>query len=232
MVSKPMPHLMGNTDRFQTQQYSFWGRLSILSLALLIVGWLWPYDVSGLATHLNSTGWVLGWFTVLILLGASSGYILRSRWAILITPVTLLLGGVLHWFQFEWGLQNPPWPMFGIVTATAFGVLLITAGTAAGIATRVIAAEQETGRPATGIRRSAAFASLLGLLALTSMYVLPMPYLGALLGLAALLAGLGLLEEDQVNKRERILAIAGMMIGLLAIATQIYSLWSLIKNFW
>lgn len=232
MVSKPLPHLMGNTDRFRTVQYSFWGRLSLLSLGLLIIGWIWPYSIGDLPSHLNNTSWVLGWFTVLILLGAASGYVLRSRWAILIAPLALFVGGVLHWFQFELGLQAPPWPMFGIVSATAFGVLLITAGTAAGIASRVIAAEQEPGRPATGIRRSAAFAALLGLLALTSMYVLPMPYIGALLGLGALLAGLGLLEEEQVNMRERLLAIAGMMIGLLAIATQTYTLWSVIRNIW
>jgi hypothetical protein len=232
VVSKPLPHLLGNTDRFRTAQYSFWGRLTLLSLGLLIVGWLWPYSVGDLGTYLNNTGWVLGWFTVLILLGAGSGYVLRSRWAILIAPLALFVGGVLHWFQFEWGLQSPPWPMFGIVSATAFAVLLITAGTAAGIATRVIAAEREAVPPATGIRRSAAFSSLLGLLALTSMYVLPMPYIGALLGLAALLAGLGLLEEEQVNMRERLLAIAGMLIGLLAIATQTYALWSVIRNIW
>jgi hypothetical protein len=232
VVSKPIPQLIGNTDRFRTGQYSFRGRLALLSVVFLIIGWLWPYEISGLASHLSNTGWVLGWFTVLVLLGAVSGYALRSRWAILISPLTLLAGGIVHWFQFEWGLQAPPFPMFALVAVMAFGVLLITAGTAAGIASRVAEAELEAGRPATGIRRSAAFAALLGLLALTSMYVLPMPYIGALLGFGALLAGLGLLEEDQVNKRERLLAIAGMMVGLIAIATQIYSLWSLIKNLW
>ncbi len=230
MISEPMPQVISNTNRFKTVGYSFWGRLSLIALALVVAGWMWPYELTSLPGHLNNTGWVLGWFTVLVLIGTAGGYVLRSRWSILIVPLGLYVGGVLHWFQYEWGLQPPPWPMFGMASGLGFSVLLITAGAAAGIASRVIAAEAEPGRPAEGIRQSAALAALLGLIAITSIYVLPTPFLGALLGLGALLAGIGLMEEDQVNVRERILAIVGMLVGVIAVGTQLFALWSFIKN--
>jgi hypothetical protein len=231
LISEPMPQFVSNTDRFKTERFSFWGRLSLISLSFLIAGWLWPYELSTLPGQIGNTGWVLGWFTVLVILGSVAGYVLRSRWSILIAPLALYVGGVLHWVQFEWGLNAPPWPMFAIVSALAFLVLLITAGVSAGIASRVIAAKLEAGRPAEGIRQSAAVAALLGLGSVTSIYVLPTPFLGALLGLGALLAGAGLMEEEQVNARERFLAIAGMLVGMIAVATQLYSLWSFVKNF-
>lgn len=230
MISEPMPQLVQSTDRFRTAGYSFWGRLSLISLALVVVGWVWPYELVTLPSQLSNTGWVLGWFTVLVLMGTVAGYLLRSRWSVVIVPLGLYVGGVLHWFQYEWGLHSPPWPMFGLVSGLAVGVLLITAGAAGGIASRVVAAEREPGRPAEGIRQSAAVAALLGLFALTSIYVLPMPFIGSLLGLAALLAGIGLMEEEQVNKRERLLAIAGMLVGLAAVSTQLFELWSIIRD--
>jgi hypothetical protein len=230
LISEPMPQIFANTDRFKTERFSFWGRFSAISLTLLIAGWLWPYDVTTLPGQLNNTGWVLGWFTVLVLLGAVAGYALRTRWSILIAPLVLYIGGVVHWFQFEWGLVTPPWPMFALVSGLAIAVLLITSGAAAGIASRVVSAERERGRPAEGIRQSAALAALLGLIAMTSIYVLPTPFLGALLGLGALLSGLGLMEEEHVNAREAILAMSGMLIGVLAIGTQLYSLWSFVRD--
>ncbi len=230
MISEPMPQIFANTDRFKTERFSFWGRFAGISAVLLLSGWLWPYDVTTLPTYIDNTGWVLGWFTVLVLLGAVGGYALRTRWSILIIPFGLYIGGVIHWFQFEWGFVPPPWPMFGLVSGVAFGALLITAGAAAGIASRVVAAGREPGRPAEGIRQSAALAPLLGLIAMTSIYVLPTPFLGALLGLGALMAGIGLMEEEHVNVRERILAIVGMLIGVLAIGTQLYSFWTFVRD--
>jgi hypothetical protein len=225
-----MPQLMTDTQRFRATRSSFWGRLSLLTFALIVFGWLWPYELTSLPAHLGRTGWVLGWFTVLVLIGVACGYVLRSRWSILIAPLGLYVGGVLHWLQFEWGLNIPPWPMFGLASGVAFAVLLITAGTAAGIASRVVTADVGRTRPAEGIRLSAAVAALLGLIAMTSVYVLPMPFVGALLGLGALLAGIGLMEEEQVNMRERLLAAVGMLIGLAAAGTQLYALWSFVKD--
>lgn len=226
-----MPRGLSNTQRFRTARTSFWGRLFLISVALVAFGWIWPYELSSLPEYLSNTGWVLGWFTVLVLIGTVGGYVLRSRWSILAVPVALYAGGLLHWFQFEWGFSPPPWPLFGLASGLAFGVLLITAGASAGIASRVIAAGVERGRPAQGIRQSAALAPLLGLIAITSIYVLPMPFIGALLGLAAVLAGIGLMEDEQVNFRERILGIAGMLVGVVAIGTHLYALWSLIRDF-
>jgi hypothetical protein len=231
VISEPMPQLMTDTQRFRAVRSAFWGRLFFLSFGLVFVGWIWPYELSSLPSHLDNIGWVLGWFTVLVLIGVACGYGLRSSWSILIAPLGLYIGGVLHWFQFEWGLQMPDWPMFGLVSAFALGILLITAGATAGIASRVITKDTGRERPAEGIRVSAALAALLGLTAITTIYVLPAPFLGGMLGLGALLAGFGLMEEEQVNFRERLLAIAGMIVGVTAVGTQIMELWSFLKGF-
>jgi hypothetical protein len=229
LISEPMPRVGQDTQRFQAARSAFWGRLFFLSFALVLAGWLWPYELTSLPTHLGSLGWLLGWFTVLVIIGVACGYTLCSRWSILVAPLALYIGGVLHWIQFESGLQYPDWQMFALVSGLAFGVLLITAGAAAGISSRVITAPKR-GRPAEGVRMSAAVAALLGLVAITAVYVLPAPFIGILLGLGALLAGFGLMEEEQVNFRERLLAIFGMIVGLTAAGTQLYSLWTFLKE--
>jgi hypothetical protein len=230
VISEPMPQLMTDTQRFRAVRSAFWGRLFFLSFALVFIGWVWPYEISNLPSHFGNISWMLGWFTVLVLLGAVCGYALRSRWSMLIAPLALYLGGVLHWLQFDWGLRMPDWPMFALVSVFAFLVLFMTAGVAAGIASRVIIAGRSNERPAEGIRVSAGLSALLGLTAITTIYVLPAPFLGGMLGLGALLAGFGLMEEGQVNVRERVLAIAGMLIGVTATGTQLMAAWSFLKG--
>lgn len=225
-----MPPLITDTGRFKTVQFSFRARSAIVTPLLIATGWIWPYSLRSLPDYLNSTSWILGWFTALILLGAIVGYVLRTRWSVLIVPLGLYLGGVGRWLQFEHGAQIPEWPIFLAVSGLALGFLLITAGAAAGIASRVISMDVERSTPAEGIRLSAALAALLGLIAITAVNLLPMPFIGAMLGLAALLAGAGLLEEEHVNKRERLLAIAGMLVGMVATAMQVYALWTIIRD--
>jgi hypothetical protein len=230
LISKPMPQTIADSPRPAVQQYRFGARLTVLLAALIVIGWLWPYQLSNLPSYLNSTGWMLGWFTVVVLVGAASGYVLRTRWSALVVPLGLYVGGVIHWLQFEWGFHTPPWPTFLLVSGLALSILFITGGASAGIAARVVAVESQGLEPSEGIRLSAAFAALLGLMAITTVYVLPMPFLGAMLGLGALLAGVGLMEEDQVNGRERLLAIAGMLVGVVTIGTQLYALWALVRD--
>jgi hypothetical protein len=230
LISEPIPQLLHEPDRLVSHRVSFWPRVALAIPLLVTIGWLWPYDLSTLPTHLGSTSWILGWFTALILLGAAVGYALRTRWSVIVAPLGLYLGGVIHWVQFELGTQLPDWTMFAMVSAMVLGFLLITAGAAAGIASRVVLAEEDNARPAQGIRLSAALAALLGLIAITAVNVLPMPFIGAMFGLAALLAGAGLLEEEHVNMRERLLAIAGMLVGMVATATQIYALWTIVRD--
>lgn len=229
MISKPVHDVLANDSREQSQPSGLRWPLSMV--VLIALGWIWPYAPSSVLQRLSDSGWMLGWLTVLVLIGAAAGYVLRSRWAVVLTPVCLYAGGAVHWFQYEWGFTWPVWEDFLAVTAIALGVLLLTSGLAAGVACRVVSDDPRPHASQSDTARlAAAMGALLGLFALTAINVLPFPYLGGLLGFAAVLSGITVMQESKVTSREHLLAIVGMLFGVFAVVSQVYSLWSWIQD--
>lgn len=205
-------------------------RWPVVLIGLGAVGWLWPYDPVAVPDRLSETGWLVGWLTVLVLLGGTSGYLLKTRWSALLAPLMLYSGGALRWLQFDWGFQQPNWNEFVPFSAAAVGLLILVAGIPAGIACRVVSPESKPfGRGSGSVRLSAAFGGLLALLAITTIVLLPFPYLGGLLGFAAILAAISVLQEGRPNGTERVLAITSIALGTGAAITQIYELWGLMQ---
>jgi hypothetical protein len=228
VASKTIQQTIADQGQDERVNRSAWPRWIGVLLGLAVVGWLWPHDPVGVPEQLSETRWIVGWLTVLVVVGALSGYVLKTTWSLMLAPLLLYLGGALHWFQFEWGFQQPHWPDFLAVSAVALAVLLITTGIPAGIACRVIAAESRPfGRGSGSIRLSAAGAGLLALLCVTALVVLPLPYLGGLLGFAAVLAGVAVLQEGRPTPTERLLSIAGIVMGSAITIIQIYMLWEI-----
>jgi hypothetical protein len=231
VVSKSVPDEMTDGAQVDAKSKPARARWLVVLGVLVAVGWIWPHDPIAVPDRISDAAWMLGWSTVLVLIGAISGYVLKTRWSILFVPFALYVGGVVHWFQYEWGFQQPHWPEFLAVSAIAFGVLLVIAGIPAGIACRVVAAESRPfGRGSDSVRLSAAIASLLALLSITALVVFPFPYLGGLFGFAAALAGVGVLQEGQPTPLERLLAISGIALGSVVVIIQLYALWSLVHS--
>lgn len=230
MASKPISETVSDDQRIARGAGLTRLRWPMVLIGLIVVGWLWPYDPVAVPDRVAETGWLFGWLTALVLLGGFSGYLLRTRWAALLVPLMLYAGGVIRWLQFDWGLQQPSWEEFLPFSAAAVGVLFVVAGIPAGIACRVVSPESTPfGRGSGSVRLSAAFGGLLALLSITTIVLLPIPYLGGLLGFAAILAAISVLQEGQPNRTERVLAIASIALGTCAAITQIYELWGLMQ---
>lgn len=204
----------------------------IVALAILgAIGWTWPYDLDGVPDRISDTSWLFSWLTVLVLIGAAAGYVLRSRWSMPLVVLGLYAGGAIRWFQDVWGFREPEWEGFLTVSAIAAGVLLVSSGFPAGIACRVLEAERTAdGQPRGSVQLASAVAGLMGLLAFTAINVLPLPYIGGFLGLAALLAGITVMQESHASGREHLLAIVGMIFGVIAAGTQAWELWDIVRD--
>jgi hypothetical protein len=201
-------------------------------VALIVIGFVWPYDPAATIDHWQDSAWLLGWLTVLVGIGAACGYLFRTLWTALAIPVFLYIGGAVSWFQFQHGWHEPDWSEFAGVSAFAFGVLLLTAGAAAAVASRVRYGEAySTGRSTGGIRLAGAVAGMLGLLSVTAIAIFPLPYLAGMLGFAAVLAGIAMMQEDAPNGRERLLAAAGIALGMTIVGIQLYAVWGIVRGF-
>lgn len=230
MASKPISETMTDDQQITHEAGHTRLRWPVALIGLGLVGWLWPYDPVTVPDRLSESGWLVGWLTVLVLLGGFAGYLLKTRWTALLVPVMLYAGGVVRWLQFEWGFQQPDWPTFLPFSALAVGVLIVLAGLPAGIACRVVSPESKPfGRGSGSVRLSAAIGGLLALISITTIVLLPVPYLGGLLGFAAILAAISVLQEGQPNGTERVLAITSIALGTCAVITQMYELWGLMQ---
>lgn len=200
-------------------------------LLLGAIGWAWPYDLDSIPDRIRDTSWLFSWLTTLVLIGAAAGYVLRSRWSVPLVVVGLYGGGMLRWFQDSWGFRAPEWEGFLTVSAMAGGVLVVTSGLPAGITCRVLEAEYAAdGQGRGSVQLASAVAGLMGLLAFTAINVLPLPYVGGFLGLAALLAGITVMQESHASGREHLLAITGMIFGTIAAGTQAWELWDILRD--
>lgn len=231
MASKPISEPVSDDQQIAHEAGHTRLRWPMVLIGLSVVGWLWPYDPVGVPDRVAETRWLLGWLTVLVLLGGFSGYLLKTRWTALLVPLMLYAGGVMHWLQYEWGFQQPNWEEFLPFSAVALGVLFVVSGIPAGIACRVVSPESKPfGRGSGSVRLSAAFGGLLALLSITTIVLLPLPYLGGLLGFGAILAAISVLQEGQPNGTERALAITSIALGTCAVITQVYELWGLMQS--